>query len=59
MNQAIENAKVSLRNLPPSLNGTDEQALAIAEAQAHVAVAVAELLEELVALLTPKEPRHF
>jgi len=40
-------AETILRRLPPALNNTDEQALAIAEAQARATLAVAEAIEDL------------
>jgi hypothetical protein len=45
-------AEVLLRQLPPSRNETDEQALAIAEAQVRATLAVAEALTLIEAELT-------
>lgn len=43
----IENVKLLLRNLPASLNATDEQALALMEAQVRATLAIAEVLSSI------------
>lgn len=56
MNGNLANAKAIIAHLPPSLNETDEQFLALAEAQVQATIAIAEALEAIAVALTPSAP---
>lgn len=47
----IGQAEALLAHLPPSLNDTDEQVLALAEVQARSTLAIAQLLNNVVGAL--------